>query len=238
MLERLNEVPWSRLTDCQGKATDVPALLRALASRDPRGRAKAMDELCQKILHQGAVCEATSYAAPFLVDLLGTPAVADREVIAALVAAIAGGQSYLQADGEASPEELGWAKRAHDAVAAGVPGYLTLLEGASPAFELSVVLILVNLPEHAEAFSARLHDRLGAPDPMLRLGCAAALCILGDRSDGVLETLQTDYERRAAQELALGCRAMCEGDDDMEHYEALARFEEFVGGLYVAERKG
>src|SRR5262245_59525525 len=192
MLEGLNDVRWPRLKDCDGKATGVPDLLRALASQDARARKQAMDELCQKILHQGTVYEATSYAAPFLVELLRSPAVMDREVIAALVAGIAGGQSFLQADGDAEPEELEWARRAHDAVAADVPGFVALLDGASPAFELSVILILVNLPEHASTFAARLRDRLTSPDPILRLGYAAALSILDDRSDTVLDILRTD----------------------------------------------
>lgn len=142
MLEGLDDVPWERLTHAYGKATDVPDLLRALA----RGKRSALDEFYGNIWHQGTVYEATSYAVPFLVEILTAPK-ADKEGILGLLSSIAWGSSYAdvhqhfdifakQHDKEELDsiieKELRWVRAARDTVAAGAPTYTTLLTTGTP----------------------------------------------------------------------------------------------------------
>lgn len=86
MLESLDSVDWSRLKHAYGSAADVPATIRALASRIASVRSKAMYELYGNIFHQGTRYDATASAVPFLYELVKSPDVADKhEIIALLV---------------------------------------------------------------------------------------------------------------------------------------------------------
>lgn len=86
MLEGLDKIDWSKLKHAYGEASDVPDLIRSLLSKDKKVRDSAMYELCGNILHQGTVYEASSYAVPFLQELLKSPDTPDKESIAALLA--------------------------------------------------------------------------------------------------------------------------------------------------------
>jgi hypothetical protein len=79
-----------------GAATDVPDLLRELASRLREERAGAMRELYGKIWHQGTVCAATGIAVPSLVELLRESAVRGKVEIHGLLEASSGGSSYFE----------------------------------------------------------------------------------------------------------------------------------------------
>src|SRR5882672_4558990 len=71
MLEGLDQVPWKRLQHCRGAATDVPQILRDLASDDKEVAEEAvLDGLWDKLCHQGTLYEASPYAIPFLLELL------------------------------------------------------------------------------------------------------------------------------------------------------------------------
>ena len=72
MLEELDLIDWGKLRHAYGPATDVPGLLRDLASTDAGVRDAAMYELCGNIHHQSDVYEASAYGVPFLVELLTT----------------------------------------------------------------------------------------------------------------------------------------------------------------------
>src|SRR5262249_23491485 len=74
-----------------------PRLIRALASSDRETRQAALKDLFACLLHQGSVNEATASAVPFLFELLGAPAVPERNWIAFLLASIAVGRGYLEA---------------------------------------------------------------------------------------------------------------------------------------------
>ena len=65
MLETLDAVDWTALEHAYGEATDVPDILRALASRDERVRDQAFREAYGTIYHQGTRYSSTSrsYAA-------------------------------------------------------------------------------------------------------------------------------------------------------------------------------
>src|SRR5215472_13254108 len=140
MLDRLDEIPWKRLTHAHGAAGDVPGLLRNLRTAP----AEVWDEqsplwhLAGTIWHQGSVYEATAYAVPFLIELAADPQVPDRQGILQLLAVIATGGSYLDrhADlivhkpdfAQCRARELEWVEAAHDAVARGVAVFLAVTQ--------------------------------------------------------------------------------------------------------------
>ena len=57
MLDRLDYIPWKRLTHAYGSAEDVPDLLRRLrtASREMTGERSPLWHLSGNIWHQGSV---------------------------------------------------------------------------------------------------------------------------------------------------------------------------------------
>ncbi|MDZ7617237.1 MAG: PBS lyase, partial [Patescibacteria group bacterium] len=73
MLEGLDTVDWASLRHAYGEATDVPGLLSALLSPDPKLREEATCELFGNIWHQGTVYPASAAAVPFLYELLTAP---------------------------------------------------------------------------------------------------------------------------------------------------------------------
>ncbi|MBB6051830.1 hypothetical protein [Armatimonas rosea] len=95
-LEGLDEVPWHALNHAYGPATDVPRLLRALASESPEARWDAFMHLHANIYHQGTVYEATPYAVPFLIRLFEAPETPEREPVALLLVMIGNGWGWLE----------------------------------------------------------------------------------------------------------------------------------------------
>lgn len=96
MFDGLEDIPWARLRHAFGSASDVPSLLRSVASPDAQERSKALTELCNNIWHQGTVYEATPYALPFLIRLLRLRDHPDRASVACLVASIIAGHGYYE----------------------------------------------------------------------------------------------------------------------------------------------
>jgi hypothetical protein len=144
MLDDLDRVPWADLTHAYGPATDVPALLRALA--DGTG---SVDPLFGNVWHQGTVYPATAPVVPFLVEL----ALARPEHAAALVALlgyIARGSGYHQVHhpfatrpDPSLPEHLQRERedvgRAHAAVGAAWPALAPLLGHPDPEVRRSAI---------------------------------------------------------------------------------------------------
>jgi hypothetical protein len=96
IFENLDDVPWDKLQHAYGSAEDVPQLLRNLVSPIETERQGAIYELFGNIWHQGTVYEATLYAVSFLIEILKSDRVSDKDEIAMLLASIAGGQGYYQ----------------------------------------------------------------------------------------------------------------------------------------------
>lgn len=78
MLEGLDSIDWKSLEHAYGEASDVPELIRSLASEDSEVRAQALWNLYGNIFHQGTRYEATAYAVPFIFELLMEPSVFDK----------------------------------------------------------------------------------------------------------------------------------------------------------------
>ena len=157
MLEELNKIDWSKLTHAYGEASDVPALLRQLASSEVDEREQALHELYGNIWHQGTVYEASARAVPFLIQLLKSEAVEGKDEILILLAHLARGTSYhdvhqhlplLQQESQ-TPEwqsdiqkELGWVRDVQAAVFAGEATFLAFLTDESPALRDAGAVLL------------------------------------------------------------------------------------------------
>jgi len=81
MLEELNSIDWKPLQHAYGSASDVPEQLKALASQSQSDRNAAWDKLYGNIFHQGTRYEASSYAIPFLLELILDNEVAEKNLV-------------------------------------------------------------------------------------------------------------------------------------------------------------
>jgi hypothetical protein len=165
VFQGLDDIPWSGLAHAYGSADDTPHLLRELASPDQKMVDNALYELYGSIWHQGTVYQATSYAVPFLLEVIQSPDMVDRAGVIQLLACIARGASYLDVHQRFSffdeqrntPEfaaekerELAWVTRAHEAVGEGIDLYLSYLGDSSAAVRQTAAHALAAFPEHAE----------------------------------------------------------------------------------------
>jgi len=110
MLEDLDNINWSQLNHAYGEASDVPDLIRKLSSQDKDEREKAVHELFGNIWHQGTIYEATSYAVPFLYELLRSPETPDKLLVTLLLANIATGTFYFRHTPSSEKDKLMWQK--------------------------------------------------------------------------------------------------------------------------------
>ena len=78
MLEGLDKIDWKKLEHAYGEASDVPQLIRNLASKDINLRDQALYELYGNIFHQGTRYQATPYAIPFIFELIRQPETPDK----------------------------------------------------------------------------------------------------------------------------------------------------------------
>ena len=86
ILEGLDKINWSQLHHAYGDASNVPTLIRKLLSQDEGERDEAEQDLFNCICHQGTIWEATSYAVPFLWELVKSPETPDKLKIIFLLA--------------------------------------------------------------------------------------------------------------------------------------------------------
>ncbi len=154
----------------------MPEVLRGVAEGDD----DALSELYGNIWHQGTVYEATAYAVPFLVELLGVPD-ADAGGLLGLLSVIADGSSYADVhDGVHLEHELGRVRAARVAVAGGAPVYLRLLtEGTEDVRAWAAHTLGVSVEASDPAMPA-MRERLEREDsPLVR---ASLVFATGDTS--------------------------------------------------------
>ncbi len=96
MNERVHKIDWSSLEHAYGSAENVPGLLVALESDDPKVRKNAYYELFGNIVHQGTIYSSTAYAVPFLFELLDSPSTQNKDYLITLLASVASGKGYYQ----------------------------------------------------------------------------------------------------------------------------------------------
>src|SRR5579884_335105 len=142
MLKDLDLINWQQLTHAYGSAGDIPDVLKALASSDPGTWEEALQKLYSNLWHQGTVYQATAVAIPFLLELLEDKQVQCRGQLVLYLAELALASS--------DDQDMQWAKKAHDAVAQGLPLYLTLLKSAELDVKIYVPYVLVTLEEQAQ----------------------------------------------------------------------------------------
>jgi hypothetical protein len=174
VLDTLNTIDWSKISHAYGPASDLPDMLRALASGDTKQRQEALWELHGNIWHQGTVYEATAYAVPFLLELVEKNHADSLEVLA-LLALIANGSSYLAVHGNSLKlseseyqarlaQELDWVARAGKAVASGSQLFMSFLAGKDPklremgAFLLGLACPI--LPESSDISELRVIEQI------------------------------------------------------------------------------
>lgn len=191
MLEGLDLIDWGKLRHAYGPATDVPGLLRDLASADAGVRDAAMYELCGNIHHQSDVYEASAYAVPFLVELLTHPDVQDKSSILSLLEALANGYNYLSfRDPLAGYErhfsseewetrqqyEHTWTAAAHQAVLKYVPLYLQSLgDGEAEVRQMAAYVLSTCFERAAEIIPALQQHLLLDADPVAQSTMVMAL---------------------------------------------------------------
>ncbi|MEC4017052.1 hypothetical protein [Streptomyces sp. H27-D2] len=146
MFTGIENVDWASMDHAYGDASDVPRLLRGLASDDPSERDIALDGMYGAVHHQDAC---TVACVPFLFDLLLLPTVRDRGAILELLCGIAG-------EKEPDPDEIWTDFEDEEEHAAWVAHYV----------EASATI---------RGRSAHLFGLLGDPDPELRAGVPGAL---------------------------------------------------------------
>jgi hypothetical protein len=220
MLDRLDNIPWKRLTHAYGPAEDVPDLLRSLrtARAEMTGEQSPLWHLFGNIWHQGTVYEATAYAVPFLIELAACPLVPGRLGILELLAAIATGSSFRDVHGsllnepdfaERKAVELKWVEQAHAAVANGVAAFLAMTEEETDV-RLAAAHVLALLPKHREVVCVRLRSMVNAETGSLqRAGLLLLLGLAGCRSEATLSVLTgallgDDLVQRRSAALAFG----------------------------------
>jgi hypothetical protein len=142
MLETLDTIWWSSLTGC-GNCTDVPMLLRTMATGLEPDCDEAFVELRSLIWNKGVVYEASAFVVPFIYELLETADNVNFTLnLLSLLAALTDGQSYLAVNGHLPSydktrdtedfqqrlvTEIGWVKNTRDAVAEGAEQLARLL---------------------------------------------------------------------------------------------------------------
>lgn len=126
-LTDLYSIDWASLHHAIGPAGNIPELLLDLASPEAGVRDTAIGELYGNLCHQGTVYEASAYAVPFLIALLGADVASDKLQILVLLASLATGTSYhdvhswnpAKEDRQAVvAKELSWVAACKTAVAA------------------------------------------------------------------------------------------------------------------------
>ena len=202
MLETLDTVNWNELTHAFGDASDLPILIRALASDKTFEREEAMSVLFTNIWHHGVVFEASAFVVPFLVELAQHPDVADRDELLVLLAHLATGNSLLEVHQQIegpdvldSPElkaqlarERQWVLRTRQTAQQFVPAFVRLLEDPDPDVRAAAAYLLACFRVDARKIAPVILRRLGK-ESHARARASLVLC-LGALANGNPSYLQ------------------------------------------------
>src|SRR3954447_8087532 len=163
VLDGLDEVDWSGLDKAYGPASELPGLLRAVATGDPALTEAAIPEgdlgLNWGLILDAGVYSATAAAVPFLVELAGDPGVLVPDQLLATVAcaAVFEGQSLQR------PCAV------RRAVAAQVPALSEFLDHEDPLLRVNAATALGHTdPPHAPAGAWLDVCRRKEPDARVR----------------------------------------------------------------------
>ncbi|MER7442511.1 HEAT repeat domain-containing protein [Micromonospora avicenniae] len=218
MLDGLDDIQWQRLGHAYGAADDVPDLLRALRSTDPPTRDDALGTLYTNVFHQGSRYEASTYAVPFLLELLADPATPDRPSVLALVTSLAiGHDENVLPDGFPVDSYRRAAEGGRELLAAKPSPWTGAVEAAKEYVEYAYVESLdpadrgrlwayidLAVYDAARAGVPLFRRLLGDPDPWLRIAAAYAVAWFPEEAAGSLPPLARATE--AARTAGAGTR--------------------------------
>lgn len=84
-LSGLDEITWERIVHFHGRATDIPAAIRNLASPHTETRRAAVSHLTHCLEHQDGVYQATAYAVPYIIQMLRSANVREKSAIISML---------------------------------------------------------------------------------------------------------------------------------------------------------
>jgi hypothetical protein len=194
MLETLNSVPWSELRHAYGEASDVPDLIRALASPEQIVYEDSLGRLWSSVIHQGTVYSSTAYVVPFFCELLEAPEVQNKAELLSYLATISQGASYSdvhvrEKERRETPEmqkqiaeELSWVQAASDAVSDGYATYLRLVQSPDPKLRAHAAYTLSRCQSHAAEVVPVMKQHL-AVEASLQVRASLLLCLRHEKTD-------------------------------------------------------
>lgn len=168
ILTGLDTVDWENLRHAYGSAHDVPQLLYELTSPDSDVRDNAWGELYGNLWHQGTIYEATSYAVPFLLQLLQAPSVSQKELILVYLGDLASASSNGQ-----NNEYLALTRAAVDQ---GYALYLDFITDEHPLVRAAAAYVLGFFPAHQEVVDKLITHFTLEKDALV---CVAIVLTLG-----------------------------------------------------------
>ncbi|HVK84461.1 MAG TPA: tetratricopeptide repeat protein [Kofleriaceae bacterium] len=189
----MGDVDWQQLSHAYGPATDVPAMLRALASTDATDRADALDAAYGNIYHQGTRYTATPPAIARIIEIAARPdAKQVDDLLALLVHCVAGQLTPTSGPRHATGPIWGGAVRpmtdygetlellaaCEDAAEPAVALCLRLVTEAKPAERAAAAWLLAALGKFAERYEVapRLVARFAVEEePKVRAAIVLAL---------------------------------------------------------------
>ncbi|MGW3197233.1 HEAT repeat domain-containing protein [Streptomyces sp. NPDC001118] len=189
MFRGIEDVDWASLGHAYTEsATDVPDLLRGLASDDPERREIALDGMYGAVLHQGTVYDSTVACVPFLFELAANRAVPGRGAVVGLLRGIADpfededpqdpedAERWVAYDEELHEEWQQHFFLARDMIRERAGVFLDLLGDPDPEVRGAAAQALARLhPDPVRVFAA-LRDRVPAEtDPSAACALAGAL---------------------------------------------------------------
>ncbi|SOE07795.1 abaA protein [Streptomyces sp. Ag109_G2-15] len=201
MFRGIDDVDWASMGHAYtDSATDVPELLRGLASDDPERREIALDGMYGAVHHQGDVYDSTVACVPFLFELIANPSIADRGAVIGLLSSIAHAsdedewdeeeaEAFAEFDEDQHEEWLRHFFVARDLVRERAGAFLGLLGDPDPGVRAAVPGALARLhPDPVRVFGA-LRDRVPVEtDPEAARSLARALGTLAGRHPAELGT--------------------------------------------------
>ncbi len=227
MLETLDAVDWTALEHAYGEATDVPDIVRALASRDERVRDQAFREAYGTIYHQGTRYSSTPAAIPFLIELASQPDAPGLADLLDLLVHCVGG-SFTATYGPRTGSGSIWGERPSPMEDYGETAEIlaSCERAAEPAIPLCLRLVTSDAPDadvrrrachllaalHAFAPRYELVPRMREvlerdPDATVRAMAAFALAHLMPMVDGVILQMiaREDSEPLVRAVASMGC---------------------------------
>jgi hypothetical protein len=193
----LETIDWGAMRHAYGPADDVPDLLRGLLSDDAEEREIALDGFYTAVHHQGDVYDCTIACIPFLLCVVGDPAVAERDAVLALLASIGGVEDAPPLDvpldrddtGDDDDREYRRSQRqnrqiAHRAILAGMPIFLALLADEDSAVRRKAPLALRACWDEGASIVPALRRRFAIEtDREARIACLKAIVAFCAKAD-------------------------------------------------------